>query len=89
MPQVTLETLKAQTAECVERASTGERIVVTDDDRPVAVLSSVEDDPEMRQGWDLVREGIATWSGGKLRPPSRRSRIKGRPTSDLVVEDRR
>lgn len=89
MAQITVAALKAQTAEYVERANTGERIVVTDQDRPVAVLSGVEDDPEIRQGWELVREGIATWSGGKPQPPEKPPTIKGRPTSDLVIEDRR
>jgi prevent-host-death family protein len=89
MPQVTVETLKAQTTECVDRASTGERLVVTDQDRPVAVLSGLEDDPEIRQGWKLVRDGVATWSGGKLQPPVNPPKIKGRPTSDLVIENRR
>ena len=88
MVQVAVETLKSRIAEYVERASAGERILVTDHDRPVAVLSGVEDDPEIREGWNLVREGKATWSGGKPQPPAKPPKIKGRPTSDLVIEDR-
>jgi prevent-host-death family protein len=89
MPQVAVDTLRDHLREYVKRASHGERIVVTVEDRPVAVLTAAEESREIRQGWELVRGGVARWSGGKPHPPTNPPRIKGRPTSEIVLEDRR
>lgn len=89
MPQVAVETLKDHLHEYVKRASDGERIVVTEEDRPVALLTATDESRETRLAWELVRSGAARWSGGKPQPPSNPPKIKGRPTSELVLEDRR
>ena len=89
MPQVAVETLKDPFREYVQRARHGERIVVTEKDRPIAVLTATEESPEIRQAWELVKSGVARWSGGKPHPPSNPPKVKGRPTSEIVLEDRR
>lgn len=43
----------------------------------------------VERAWELVNAGVATWSGGKPQPPANPPKIKGRPTSDVVIEGRR
>ncbi len=89
MSKVAVKSLEDDPGRYVERARHGETIVVTDDQRPVAILTGVPEDQEIRQGWDLVKAGIASWSGGKPEPPADPPNIRGRSTSDVVIEGRR
>lgn len=89
MAEVAVETLKDRIDEYVQRARNGETIIVTDKEHPVVVLSRPDEDPETRHAWGLVEAGAASWSGGKPQPPSDPPKIKGRSTSDIVLEDRR
>ncbi len=88
MSQVAVKTLQDDLGHYVDRARQGETIVLTEDERPIAVLSGV-DEQEIRQGWELVNAGIASWSGGKPQPPADPPKIKGTPTSEIVIENRR
>jgi hypothetical protein len=38
---------------------------------------------------ELTRKGIGTWKGGKPKGVSRPVIIKGKPLSQIVIEDRR
>jgi prevent-host-death family protein len=81
--------LKNRLSEFLRRVGEGERITVTDRGRPVAVLGPAEpaaDDEDIRR---MVREGLATWSGGKPRGARRPARIKGKPMHETIREDRR
>ena len=89
MAEVAVETLKKQIDEYVQRARDGETIIVTEKDCPVVVLARPLEDPETRQAWALVESGAASWAGGKPQPLSDPPRIKGRSTSEIVLEDRR
>lgn len=89
MPEVAVDTLRDHLREYVKRASHGERIVVTEENRPVALLTATDESRETKQAWDLVRSGVASWSGGKPQPLTDPPKIKGRPTSAIVLEDRR
>lgn len=88
MAHVAIETLKNQIDEYVQRARQGERIVVTDRDLPVAVLTGTGEDLETHLARKLVDSGVASWSGGKPEPLSDPPKIVGRSTSDIVLEDR-
>jgi prevent-host-death family protein len=81
--------LKNRLSEFLRRVAEGERITVTDRGRPIAVLSPAEsttDDEDIRR---MVREGLATWGGGKPKGATKRIRVRGKPISDSVLEDRR
>ncbi|MCM3876488.1 MAG: type II toxin-antitoxin system prevent-host-death family antitoxin [Thermoanaerobaculia bacterium] len=90
MTRVGVRGLKDHLSEYLRRAGDGERIVVTDRGAPVAVLTPIEESDEVRRGWDLVREGVASWSGGKPRGSARAAVLKGKKTTaGMVLEDRR
>ena len=86
MEAVGIRELKARLSAYVKRAREGEIIVITDRGTAVAELRPLS--PERAAAEALVAEGRAAWAGGK--PAGfRRIRIKGRPLSETVLEDRR
>jgi prevent-host-death family protein len=90
MTRVGVRALKDHLSEYLRRVGEGERIVVTDRGEPLAALTPIEETDEARWGWGLVRERVASWSGGKPRGSARAPLSKGKKTtSAMVLEDRR
>lgn len=89
MATVGVRELKNRLSEFLRRAADGERITVTDRGRPVAVLAPPESSPDDEEIRRMVSEGLATWGGGKPRGATKPIRIRGKPISDTVREDRR
>jgi prevent-host-death family protein len=91
MTRVGVRALKDQLSDYLRRAGDGERIVVTDRGEPLAALTPLEETDEARWGWGLVREKLASWSGGKPRGSARPSVLKKgkKTTSQMVLEGRR
>ena len=81
--------LRNQLSRYLRRVRAGERLVVTDRGRPVAVLSSAAVPVPDRHLERLLRQGIVRWGGGKPRGARRPPRIKGLTVAQAVVEDRR
>lgn len=88
-PSVGIRALKNHLSEYIQRARSGERVIITDRGKPVAVLSSLDVLPEAEASWDLVNQGVASWSGGKPRGAHQRPRVAGSPASDAVLDGRR
>ena len=90
MTRVGVRALKDHLSDYLRRAGEGERIVVTDRGEPLAALTPIEETNEARWGWDQVRLGTASWSGGKPRGSAKAAALKGKKTtSEIVLEDRR
>jgi prevent-host-death family protein len=89
MPTVGVRELKNRLSELLRRVVEGERITVTDRGRPVAVLGPPAESRDAASARQLVREGLASWSGGKPRGTARRIRLRGKPISQTVIEERR
>ena len=90
MTRVGVRVLKDHLSEYLKRVRDGERIVVTDRGEPLAALTPVEETDEARWGWDLVRERVASWRGGKPRGSARPPTLKAKTTtSEMVLQDRR
>ena len=89
MTTVGVRDLKNRLSEFLRRAADGERITVTDRGRPVAVIAPPEEPPEYKAALEMVREGLASWTGGKPRGSTRPLRVRGKPVSRTVLEDRR
>ena len=87
--EVGVRDLKNRLSEFLRRVGAGERITVTDRGRPVAVLSPPDPPAEHEMVAAMVREGLASWGGGKPRGSSRPARVRGKPVSRTIVEDRR
>lgn len=89
MTTVGVRELKSRLSEFLRRVANGERITVTDRGRPVAVIGPAESAEGLDDIVAMVREGRAAWGGGKPRGAARPIRIRGKPISDTVLEDRR
>jgi prevent-host-death family protein len=89
MSRVGIRQFKDQLADYIRRARAGERVTITDRDVPVAILIAAEQASEAQRGWQLVRDGSASWSGGKPAGSARPARTKGRSIAEKAMEDRR
>ena len=90
MATIGVRNLRDRLSEYLRRAQQGERIVITDHETPIAILIGVGETAELQAGWEMVREGRASWGGGKPAGASRPARTKGKATiASKIVEDRR
>ncbi len=88
MHTVGIRELKAHLSAYLSRTQEGERFIVTDRGKEIAELRPLS--PERRIVEKLAKQGIAVkWSGEKPKGSSLRGKIKGKPLSDTVLEDRR
>ena len=67
----------------------GRSITITERGKAVAVLVPVNSDPDVRAMRELARKGVGSWKGGKPKGASSPVKIKGKPISQIVLEDRR
>jgi len=67
----------------------GEKILVTERDRVIATILPVQRGEEDTKLLTLVKEGFASWKGGKPAGSNRPVKIEGQTVSDIVLEDRR
>ena len=88
MTKVGIRALKDQLSRYLKRVRQGERIVVTDRGKPIALLSSINEGEAARSAWRMVEAGLARWDGGKPRGSSRPPGIDGKTTGEVVLEDR-
>lgn len=89
MATVGVRELKNRLSEFLRRVADGERLVVTDRGRPIAIVIPPESAPDEEGLRGMVREGLARWAGGKPGGAARPARLKGRPIHETVLEDRR
>jgi len=89
MLAVGVRELKNRLSEYLNRVKTGERVMITDRGRPVAVISPPPVTPADRRIEAMLREGVVRWGGGKPRGAARPPRIKGASVAQAVIEARR
>ena len=89
MVAVGIRELKNRLSQYLKRVGAGERVLVTERWRPVAVISPPSVTPADRRIEAMLREGVARWAGGKPRGAPRPPRIKGPSVARAVIEDRR
>jgi prevent-host-death family protein len=89
MTQVGVKALRDALSGYLHRVAAGERIVVTDRGRPVAVVAPVEEPAAARAAWDLVATGAAQWNGGKPHGAENPPRLPGGRAAAIVLQDRR
>lgn len=85
---VGIKQAKSRLAEYLRKVSAGERVVITDRGKPIAEITKPRETGNERLE-AMVRDGEAFWSGGKPKGSRKRVKIKGRPISETVIEDRR
>ena len=89
MHTIGVRDLKAHLSECLKRVRAGQRLIVTDRGRSIATISPIDAPPSIDWVLAMVAEGRAAWDGGKPAGLQRRVRARGKPTSRMVLEDRR
>lgn len=88
MKTVAVRELKNKLSEYLRKVKAGERVVVTERGKPVAVISTAG--KPVDEGIEaMVRERAARWGGGKPRGARRSPKIKGPSVADAVIEGRR
>lgn len=80
-----IKELKARLSSYIDRVRQGEPVIVTDHGEEVAVLVPISEERKYIM-W-LVKKGMAHWSGGKPKGLTG-IRMKGRPLSERVLEER-
>jgi prevent-host-death family protein len=88
LKSVGIRELKRSISGYLREVQSGERILITDRKRPLAIISAVNNEPEDDDLKDLVDKGIAYWTGEKPIGAAPRILSKKR-VSDAVIEDRR
>lgn len=89
MTLVGIEALGGEIREYLRLAQKGEKVVLTEEGRPIAVLAGIDELPEMRELWELVDSGQASWKGGKPKGSACPVKVRGQSASSMVLEDRR
>ena len=89
METIGIRELKENLSRYMKKVKAGERIIVTDRKKEVAIIIPLEKKDKEEKIFQLTQRGIACWSGGK--PTGMPSRIasRGKSVSDAVIEDRR
>ena len=89
MESIGIRELKENLSRYLKRVKAGERIIVTDRKKEMAVIMPIEKEDKEEDFFRLIQRGIACWSGGK--PSGMRPGIvsRGKSVSEAVIEDRR
>ena len=86
---VGIRELKNNLSRCLGQVREGERLAVTDRGRVVAYIVPATESADLAGLLRLVREDRAEWGGGKPEGAVSPGVTKGKPVSEIVIEDRR
>ena len=89
MEAIGIRKLKENLSHYMKRVKSGERIIVKDRNKEIAVIIPLEKETEKEKIFQLIQRGIACWSGGKPAGMSSRIASRGKSVSGAVIEDRR
>ena len=89
MKTVGIRELKRNLSQYLRSVKAGKKVVITDRKKEIAVIVPFKKFDDQGKILQLVREGVADWSGEKPRGISARIKSKGKSTSEAVIEDRR
>jgi len=89
MIEAGIRELKNRVSYYLREVKKGEKILVTEREKVIATIVPVERAEEDSRILSLVQEGFAAWKGGKPSGSRRPVKIKGKPVSEIVLEDRR
>lgn len=89
MNAIGIRDLKNNLSRYLRQVKTGERLLVTERGRTIAVISPPPLTPTDERVEAMIRKGIIRWGGGKPRGSARPAKIKGPSVAQAVIEDRR
>ena len=88
METVGIRELKANLSHYLRKVKSGEKIIITDRKKEVAVILPKGKESADERLLQLVQRGLAHWSGGKPTGMPSRLQSKGGSVSEAVLEDR-
>ncbi|MFO7772901.1 MAG: type II toxin-antitoxin system prevent-host-death family antitoxin [Dehalococcoidia bacterium] len=89
MYRIGIRQLKNKLSYYMGQVKQGEQVTVTDRGRVIAVIVPTEETEAVERLMSLVREGFASWEGGKPSGSPYPVPLRGKPLSDIVLEGRR
>jgi len=89
METIGIRELKENLSRYMKKVKTGEKIIVTDRKKEIAVIMPLEKKAKEEKIYQMIQRGGACWSGGKPAGMNKRIISKGRSVSRAVIEDRR
>ena len=89
MISVGVRELKENLSRYLKRVKSGERILVTDRKKELAIIVPYSIDGEEEEILSLIQRGIAHWNGGKPTGMASRTASRGKTVSEAVLQDRR
>lgn len=89
MTTVGVRELKNNLSHYLRDVKRGKPITITERGRSVAILMPAMSPPDAQIARELSRKGIGSWKGGKPKGASRQVVVKGKPISQMIIEERR
>jgi prevent-host-death family protein len=89
METIGIRELKENLSRYMKKVKTGEKIIVTDRKKKIAIIMPLEKNAKEEKIYQLIQRGVASWSGDKPAGIPKRIIARGKSVSDAVIEDRR
>jgi prevent-host-death family protein len=89
MITVGVRELKNKLSHYLRSVKQGRPVEITERGESIAMLVPPKQSSAAQIAEVLSRKGIGSWKGGKPKGASRRVTVKGKPVSQIVIEDRR
>jgi prevent-host-death family protein len=89
METIGIRELKENLGRYMKMVRTGEKIVITDRKKEIAVIMPLGKKDKEEKIYQLIQRGVVFWRGGKPAGMPVRINSKGKRVSDAVIEDRR
>lgn len=89
METVGVKELKNNLSRYLRKVKSGERIIITDRKKEIALMAPLTKEPVEEDILRLVQSGVANWSGKKPAGLSKRIISMGKSVSDAILQDRR
>jgi len=89
METIGIRELKENLSRYLKKVKTGEKIILTDRKKEIAVIMPLAKKAKEEKIYQLIQRGAACWSGGKPAGMKKRIVSRGRSVSSAVIEDRR
>jgi len=89
MITVGVRELKNKLSHYLRGVKQGRSVEITERGESIAMLVPSKQSSGAQIAEALSRKGIGSWKGGKPKGASRRVTVKGKPVSQIVIEERR
>ncbi len=89
MERVGIRELKENMSRYMSKIRTGEKIILTDRKKEIAIIMPLGKKPGEEKLYQLIQQGLASWDGGMPEGVPGRIASKGKSVSSAVIEDRR